>query len=201
MAEVKFRRLLWWALVSIDIQVALSSGLPPLIDCSSYSINYLSEAPEADFTRQLPQRRSSKTILGLLVGGKTRFVQKANKFLHILHSTTLSETDMDEILKLSKEIEREMASRQQQIESIERTLSQQTGEASYADDESIIRRAENSRVFGRFARMMLSLLAMKPYAIICGPARRHGLLSYLHEKVPESVIKPPEMRIEEGKIY
>lgn len=179
------RRQLWWALVCIDSQVALASGLPPLIDCSFYSISYLSEAPEADFTRQVPQHRSSKTILGLLVGGKTRFFQKANKFLQILHSTTLQKNDIDDILVIAQEIEKEMASRQQQIEAIEHHLLQQATVSAGSDDEKIINRAENSPVFGRFARMMLSLLAMKPYAIICGPARRHGLSSYLHEKAPE----------------
>lgn len=182
--EIQIRRQIWWALVSIDLQVALASGLPPLIDCSFYAVQSINEAPEGTTLRPSLPGADSKSVLGILVGGKIRFGQMANEFLHILHSTSLGKSGIDRCLEITRRINEEMVSRQNQIETLAQNFPERGVIGGVSREENIVNTTENNSILARFAKVLLSLLAAKPYPIIYGPVRRHNLMQYLFEKDP-----------------
>lgn len=184
-ADVQTRRQLFWTLVALDAQVAFASGLPPIINHRLYKVKYVTETSETGFSPNpsFTQSSASKSILGVFVGGKYRFYGVAGEFLHLLNQCSLKKVDVDSILKMTKRIREELASREAQITTIEQRIVSQ--DADNGSNSQEYRHIESNMSLGAFTRMVLSMLAAKPYAVMYGPLRRHGLLPYLRQKEPE----------------
>ncbi|CZR63089.1 uncharacterized protein PAC_12986 [Phialocephala subalpina] len=184
--DVQVRRQLWWNLVAIDAQVALAAGLPPIIDCTNCDVQMFNEIPEDEMSldaQNLETTSRRKSVMGLLVAGKVEFYRKASEILHVIHSSHFSREDVDSILEITHQNAADLASRQNQISEIEATLSSPISmSGSGIDDTDRLRESQSNPVLARFAKAVLSLYTVKPYAIIQGPVRRQNLDSYLLEK-------------------
>jgi hypothetical protein len=174
---------LWWSLVAIDAQVALASGLPPIVDCNSCQVKDFSEVPEDMIGVHSQDHRRS--ILGILVRGKVEFYKNASKILHVIHSSKFLRGDLDYVLEIIHQSKSDLESRQQQISEIESTLTPPVSFMNGNDEMTILRESQSNPILARFAKAVLSLFTAKPYAIIQGPVRRQNLDSYLLEKDPE----------------
>ena len=119
----------------------------------------------------------------LFVGGKFEFYRTASDFLHKLHNNFLNERDLNELLDITAKIQNDLYSRRDHITSIlnafkgEPTLGDVGGGSSSATVEAC--------TLGHFTKMVLCMLAAKPFAVMFGPVRRHGLVEKLREKVPK----------------
>ncbi|KAF8860231.1 hypothetical protein BDZ45DRAFT_724757 [Acephala macrosclerotiorum] len=179
--DIQVRRQLWWNLVAIDAQVALAAGLPPIIDCTNCDVQMFNEMPEDMSNNSIYDDR--KSVMGILVAGKVGFYRRASRILHIIHSSHFSREDLDSVLEITHENAADLASRQQHISEIETTLSSpMSASSSSIDDAERLRESQSNPTLARFAKAVLSLYTVKPYAIMQGPVRRQHLDSYLLEK-------------------
>jgi hypothetical protein len=169
--EVHIRRQLWWIVVSFDAQIALASGLPCVIETSFYDVDPVSELSETAIA-YAPTKgaKTIKDILRAFIGGRFEFYRLSGKFLRILHSNVITERDLDELLEITRAIQGDLYSRRERIAMI-MTAASAGGRAP-----------EGSPVLSKFSKMVMSMLAAKPYAVMYGPLRRHGLLGKLREK-------------------
>jgi hypothetical protein len=171
--EVHVRRQLWWNLVSLDAQVALASGLPPIIETKIYDVEPVTELSESAISS--PPVEGSATIKGILrtfISGRFEFYRRMEEFLHILHNNFLSENDLDKLLEIVKTNQMDMYNRREQV-----SMAVQT---SITDGSP----ASGSAEFSKFTKMVLSMMAAKPFAVMYGPVRRHGLIEKLREREP-----------------
>jgi hypothetical protein len=92
--------------------------------------------------------------------------------VHLLHSNHLSENDLDQLLVITKNNQLDLYTRRDRI--------------AIAVQGSMIngQPASGSAVFSKFTKMVISMMAAKPFAVMYGPLRRHGLLAKLREKEP-----------------
>ncbi|KAK8192474.1 hypothetical protein M8818_007642 [Zalaria obscura] len=182
--ESQIRRHLWWTLVAVDAQVAFASGLPPIIESRLYDVESVGEsANEALYEMIISQGNGTKSVLGIFIGGKYNFYKRASELLHLLHSTFLSESEIDNVLRIANTIDAEMNARKESISAVEEILLHQA--QIPRNDDGAFRHAESNPVLAKFTKILLSLFAAKPYPIMFGPVRRHGLLPYLRQKQPE----------------
>lgn len=182
--DIQVRRQLWWSLVAIDTQVSLASGLPPIVDCNSCQVQDFSEIPEDMIHLGVCFQGNRKSILGLLVGGMVGFYKNASKILQVIHSSRFSHENLDYILEIIQANKSDLTSRQQQISEVEMILASPMHFMNSDDDMTTLRESQSNPVFARFAKAVLSLFIVKPYALIQGPVRRQNLNSYLLEKDP-----------------
>lgn len=185
--DVHVRRQVWWSIVSIDAQVAFASGLPPILDCRLYNVQPVSELSAASIRDDFEAHgNANKSILGIFIGGRFAFYKKGNEILHLLHSSLLSERDLDCILEITHDINADMDCRREQISSIEELHS--TNPQTYdGSDIDAIRHTESNAALAQFAKMLFALWAAKPYSVMYGPMRRHDLLGALRKKEPKYV--------------
>lgn len=182
--DVHIRRQIWWSIVAIDAQVAFASGLPPIIDCRLYNVLPVSELSAAAIREDFESHgNANKSILGIFIGGRFAFYKMGNEILHLLHSSLLSEKDLDRILEITHQIKKDMDNRRGQINSIERLHPKQ--ESYDGSDIDAIRHTESNAALAHFARMLFALWAAKPYSVMYGPMRRHNLLPALRKKEPK----------------
>lgn len=182
--EVQVRRQIWWVLVCIDSQVAFASGLPPLVQCKYVDVQMPDESPADLATEGLDvQSNNRKSILGILFGGKVQFVRRACDFLHLLHNTFFNKEDLEEVLRIVKEISIDMQARCEEIDELERTVLGKVPDQG--QDTNLLRQTEYSPTLAKFAKMILPMFAAKPYSIMHGPVKRHGLLDHLRHLQPE----------------
>ena len=171
--DMHVRRQLWWNLVSLDAQIALASGLPCIVETSFYDVEPVGELSESAISCAPNEgARTIKEILRTFVGGKFEFYRMTGKFLHILHKNVMNEEDLDELLEVTRTIQADLYSRRERIALIMETASANGGTP------------EGSAVLSKFSKMVMSMIAAKPYAVMYGPVRRHGLLAKLGEKEP-----------------
>lgn len=181
--DVHIRRQIWWSIVSIDAQVAFASGLPPIIDCRLYNVLPVSELSAAAIREDFESHgNANKSILGIFIGGRFAFYKRGNEILHLLHSSLLSETDLDRIREITHAVKADMDSRREQILLIEKLTTPQ--ETCDGTDVDALRHTESNAALAQFAKMLFALWAAKPYSVMYGPMRRHGLLPALRKKEP-----------------
>lgn len=181
--DVHIRRQIWWSIVSIDAQVAFASGLPPIIDCRLYNVLPVSELSAAAIREDFESHgNANKSILGIFIGGRFAFYKRGNEILHLLHSSLLSETDLDRILEITHAVKADMDSRREQIFLIEKLTT--PPETCDGTDVDALRHTESNAALAQFAKMLFALWAAKPYSVMYGPMRRHGLLPALRKKEP-----------------
>ena len=183
--DIEIRRQLWWSLIAIDTQVALAAGLPPILNGNSCQVQDVSEIAEDMTLLGVHSQNQNKSVLGILVGGKIEFYKTASRILHVVHSNPLSPEDLDYILGLIHADRSDLVFRQLQISEIEMTLASSSPSMNCKDEMTALRESQSNPVFARFAKAVLSLLALKPYTLIQGPVRRQKLDSYFLEKDPE----------------
>lgn len=169
--------------MSIDAQVAFASGLPPIIDCRLYNVLPVSELSAAAIREDFESHgNANKSILGIFIGGRFAFYKRGNEILHLLHSSLLSEADLDRILEITHTVKADMDSRREQILLIEKmTVPPETCDGT---DVDALRHTESNAALAQFAKMLFALWAAKPYSVMYGPMRRHGLLPALRKKEP-----------------
>jgi hypothetical protein len=171
--DTHVRRQLWWIIVSFDAQIALASGLPCIVETTFYDVESVSELSETAIAMAPTEGAATiKDMLRTFVGGRFEFYRLSGRFLRILHGNTISEQDLDELLEITRAIQGDLYSRRERIAMI-MTAASNGGRA-----------LEGSAVLSKFSKMVMSMLAAKPYAVMYGPLRRHGLLGKLHEKEP-----------------
>ena len=174
--ELHVRRQLWWNLVSLDAQIALASGLPCILETSFYDVEPIAELSESAVACVSAEGAITiKEILRAFVGGKFEFYRMTGTFLHLLHKNTMDETDPDKILEIARGIQVDMYSRRERIALVMQSASDNGGSL------------EASAVLSKFSKMVMSMLAAKPFSVMYGPVRRHGLLGKLLEKKPTYV--------------
>lgn len=171
--EVHVRRQLWWSLVSLDGQIALAAGLPALIDVKIYDVQPITDLAESAIDS--PPVGGSDTIKQILrdfVAENNEFYRRMAEFVHILHNSSLDESDLDKLLDIIKDNQLDLYARRDRISS--------------AVKDSMVNGspASGSAVFRKFTKMVLSMIAAKPFEIMYGPIRRHGLLDRLRQKDP-----------------
>lgn len=182
--DVHVRRQIWWSIVSIDAQVAFAAGLPPILDCRLYNVENVSELSGSQIREDFESHgNASKSILGIFIGGRFAFYKKGNEILHLLHSSLLSERDLDRILEITRDIKVDMDNRTEQISSIEQLHS--SPESCDGSDIDAIRHTESNAALAQFAKILFALWAAKPYSVMYGPMRRHNLLPALRKKEPK----------------
>lgn len=185
--DVHVRRQLWWNLVSLDAQVAFASGLPPIINNRFYDVQPISELSESAINSAYgdsgTQNNGSKQILRAFLGGKFEFYRNAGDFLHSMHNNLLCEKALDELLQITRRIQQELHSRREQITSILQASRAEIDLRQVGGDR--LSGVETMSVQAQFTKMVLSMLAAKPYAVMYGPVRRHELLGKLREKEPK----------------
>ena len=171
--DIHVRRQLWWIIVSFDAQIALASGLPCIVETTFCDVEPVSELSETAIAMAPTEGATTvKDMLRTFVGGRFEFYRLSGRFLRILHSNIISEQDLDELLEITRAIQGDLYSRRERIAMIMTTASN-GGKA-----------LEGSAVLSKFSKMVMSMLAAKPYAVMYGPLRRHGLLGKLYEKEP-----------------
>lgn len=170
-------------MIALDAQIALASGLPPMIESKLYQIEQPVEHDEFDTaTNQSPR---PKTVLGVFVGGRYAFYHHMSDFLRIVNNYHLTEASVDDILKITQEISNDMAKRIDEIAHIAQ-FSHEPWTAQPITPEEL-RGGQSSPVLASLAVSVLSMLTARPYAIMYGPLRQHGLLPYLKQKEPRYV--------------
>lgn len=173
--DAQVRRQIWFSLVAVDAQVAFASGLPPLIECKLYNVSPISEKSDVALQAHADSAMRDDSIMGIFVAGKINFYCRASEFLHILHNNTITRQGLDEVLKITDSIQREMSTRATRISELEQAFSENLN--LEAHDSSHLRQTELEPKLARFSKIVLSMLAAKPYAIMYGPLRRHKLLT------------------------
>ncbi|KAK5167509.1 uncharacterized protein LTR77_007208 [Saxophila tyrrhenica] len=171
--ETHVRRQLFWHLVSLDCQVALASGLPAIIGSKLYDVSPITELSESAITS--PPVEGSETIKEIgktFVAGKFEFYRRMSDFLHLLHNDSLNESDLDRLLETIHENQTDLYARRERVATVVQD--------SITDGEP----ASGAAIFAKLTKMCLSMFAAKPFAVMYGPVRRHGLLQKLFEKEP-----------------
>ena len=180
--ETCIRRQLWWTLVSLDVQVAYSSGLPPVISFEYSDVLQITELAEdlASESFHICASRTDSTgadrlLLRVFAAAKFEFYRRSRDLLHSLHNDSLREADVDEIIKITRNIREILDSKKAQIEAV------------HTVDQADLMSAESTTLttdtFAQFARSVLSMLATKPFSVMYGPLRRAGLLHVLRDRV------------------
>ncbi|KAI7316369.1 hypothetical protein KC315_g10795 [Hortaea werneckii] len=191
--DVQVRRHLWWTIVALDAQVALASGLPPMIESKLYQVNAIDERDEVDVASfqqggQIPGR---KTILGIFVGGRYAFYHHTSTFLRLINNHQVTEADVDKTLQITQEIHRQMEDHKKHILNLSRSLQAPdhppSSTPSPSPSHQQLHRAQSNRLLALLAIRVLTMLAAKPFAIMYGPLRKHHLLKYLLQKEPEAI--------------
>lgn len=113
-----------------------------------------------------------KDMLRTFVGGRFEFYRLSGRFLRILYTSVIMEKDLDELLEIIRAIQGDLYSRRERIALI-MTAATGSGKA-----------LEGSAVLSKFSKMLISMLAAKPYAVMYGPLRRHSLLEKLQGEEP-----------------
>lgn len=98
-------------------------------------------------------------------------------FLRLLNSNKVTEADVNNILHIAREISQDVHKRNDQI--IQAANPSNVAGLGWPMSPEQLRNIESSPVLASFATSVLSMLAAKPYAIMYGPLRQHGMLSYL----------------------
>ena len=178
------RRQLWWTLVSLDVQIAYSSGLPPMINFEYSDVSPITELSEAiapDGSQVSASRTDSvsagKLILRYFSAAKHDFYRRSRDLLHSLHSDHLAEADLDNLIDITRCIQEMLVSQRAQIEAV----------AISDSDDSIFAESTGLKMgtFAQFAKLVLSMLAAKPFSVMYGPLRAAGLLHVLRARVPK----------------
>ena len=182
----------WWTLVALDAQIALASGLPPMIESKLYHVEQPDGRDEGDVAAgQLPAAtQQPNTVLGIFVCGRYTFYHHISDFLRIVNGCRVTIADVDNILKISHEIKRDMDMRRNQIMQLAQPayLSQESWAGLPMTSEEL-HGIQSSPLLASLATSVLCMLTAKPYAIMYGPLRQHGLLPYLKEKEPRYVVR------------
>lgn len=184
-SECQLRRNLWWTLVAIDAQVAFAAGLPPLMPNGAHNVKPISAALPSDSQRDsssCPAQRGSDSLVSLFIAGKYLFYGRSSAFLLAIHKRTLDEHDLEKILEITDSIETDLKRYKSEISAREQVSNGENNSDGSASPESA-----TSPYFPELAKMVLSMYAAKPYAIMYGPLRRHGLLHLLRRRQPKFV--------------
>ena len=193
-ADVTLRRQLWWNLVALDVQVAYAAGLPPIITNDLYDVLPFSEL--ADSTRNQDTELGSvsqnfhttRSILKAFIGGKFEFYRRSSEFLNRLHDNNLDENGLDELVEMTRGIQSDLGFRREEITSLR--VSHSSYMADLISNESIPAQTgehedTQPNILAQFTCAVLSMYGAKPYAVMYGTVRRHGLLGKLREKEPK----------------
>jgi hypothetical protein len=105
-----------------------------------------------------------------------------SEFLRLLNSHSITEADVDNILRIAHDIGQEVHKRKDEISRA--ANSSLVTEPTQPISLEQLRNIESSPVLASFAKSVLSMLAAKPYAIMYGPLRQHGLLTYSQAREP-----------------
>ena len=171
--EVHVRRQLWWSLVALDAQIALASGLPCVIETSFYDVQPVTELAESAISCAPTEGAATiKEILRTFIGGKFEFYRLTGRFMRLLNNNIINEQDLCDILEIIRTIQADLYSRRERVSLIMQTATANGGAP------------EGAPVLSKLTKIILSMLAAKPYAVMYGPIRRHGLLDTLREKEP-----------------
>lgn len=184
-SECQLRRNLWWTLVAIDAQVAFAAGLPPLMPNGGHNVKSINAAlppgPHEDSSSCLAQK-GNDPLVSLFIAGKYLFYERSSAFLLAIHKRTLDEHDLEKILEITDSIETDLQRYKSEISAREQVSNGENNSNGCASPESAA-----SPYFPELAEMVLSMYAAKPYAIMYGPLRRHGLLNLLRQRRPKFV--------------
>lgn len=177
----------WWSLIAIDAQIALASGLPPLIESKLYHVDQPNEYSEVDVATDQPAV-TTKTVMGIFVCGRYTFYHHMSDFLRLLNGPRITEAEVNSILYIAQVIGQDVQRRKTQILQAENPPQVAApGRLMFPEQ---LRTIESSPVLASFAISVLSMLAAKPYAIMYGPLRQNGLLPYLKQKETKYVTLP-----------
>lgn len=163
-----------------------------MIESKLYHIEQPDEYDELETAKDQPSvlTQRPKTILGIFVGGRYTFYHHMSELLRIINNYRVTKANVDDILKVSQEICHDMNKRRNQIAQLSQTVqhTQEPWPGQPMTPEEM-RQVQSSPVLASLAASVLSMLAVRPYAIMYGPLRQHGLLSYLKEKEPRFVAR------------
>jgi hypothetical protein len=163
-----------------------------MIESKLYRIEQPDECDEVDIATCQPSApiERPKTVLGVFVGGRYTFYHQTSELLRIINSHRVTEANVDDVLKITQEIRHDMERRKNQIAQLAQiaNFSQESWIGQPMSPEEL-RQIQSSPVLASLANSVLSMLAAKPYAIMYGPLRQHGMLSYLKEREPRYVAR------------
>lgn len=181
--EIQVRHQLWWSIVMLDAQVASASGLPPLIESHSHSVEPVYELGDTLYDgSELESSGERKSILGLWRSGTLNFFSHLSGFLHVLHLEALSERDVEIMLAIAYKVRRESQACNEQLSVIVDAL-KNNNQACRNQQDSSQRTQSNPRLV-EFTDTLLSMFAAQPFVEMYGPLDRQDLLDYLKEREP-----------------
>jgi hypothetical protein len=155
-----------------------------MIDSHLYNVKPL-EYPQSVIPEQASKdgrRLDVSDAVRVFVGGRYSFYRQMSGFLRILNDQKVEQADADNILKMTHEIREDLRRRKEHIFLTIKNLREQSFPIPQDGGQSLVPEMHES--FLEFAVSVLSMLAAKPFAIMYGPLKRHGLLTYLKEKEP-----------------
>ena len=166
----QIRRQIWFSTVAVDAQIAFASGLPPLIENKLYNIAAISESCRLDLQDNFEPAAREDSVVGIFVAGKNSFYCHASEFMHILHSNRITQEQLRDVLIIIESIQTEMGARIRRIREVDNAIT------SASTPIAAERHPESDPRLVRFANIVLTMLAAKPFAIMYGPLRKHRLL-------------------------
>nr|POE87925.1 putative transcriptional regulatory protein [Quercus suber] len=163
--EAEVRRRVWWTLVYTDTQVAVASGLPPVIELSSWDVREVSELKEEYIGTSVGIQYENSVREG------TRLPDSADNphFETVVTRRTLyrllsgKPLSTDEVLSLRKNITYLFDELKARIARISEPLPGMMGESHLGATYS------NNPAFNRFARLLLSAKVDDMYCLVCHP--------------------------------
>ena len=151
----------------------MAAGLPAIISSRCYDVRPVTELSDSGVPGTVNEGGSTiKDIFRTFIGGRFEFYRKVGDMIHLLHNNFLSGDDVDKLLAIAKDIQTDLYSRREQIAA--------AVQASINDGQP----ASGSAIFAKLTKMVMSMLAAKPYSVMYGRIRRHGLLPRFREKEP-----------------
>lgn len=143
-------------------------------------ITELSEALALEATQICASRIDStgaSRLLSIFAAAKFEFYRRSRDLLLSLHGDSLAEADLDKIIDITRSIREMLNSKQEQIEAVK---TNDQADLIFAESTTL-----TTDTFAQFARLVLSILAAKPFSVMYGPFRRAGLLHVLRDRVPK----------------
>lgn len=174
--------------MALDIQIAIASGLPPIIECKAFVVK--KPGWQGGMTRAAGRVLTDdrgKTIAQIFVECRYAFYDHMSEILRLVNAQAISATDVDNLLRLIAVIRREVDTAKDQVAATLQYRQQLVAQLDPLSSASTQVAVENSTELASFATMVLTMLAAKPYAIIYGPLRQQFFLPYLQSQDPRYV--------------
>ncbi|KAK5721678.1 hypothetical protein LTR15_006269 [Elasticomyces elasticus] len=183
LVECEVRRRVWWHLVHIDVLVAISSGLPPMVEAGCWDVRAISELKEEHFGTYAdprdPANASLVSTIGVLVAGKLRATMVLRRTIARLSAPDpLTSSHLVAMRSEFRLLGEDLASRISRIPE---------PHLNNARTTAAIETYENNFALNRWARLLLSAYVDEQYSIACRPILNAPISDMWPELYPRAI--------------